>query len=106
VADRATTLIRRDIEELAPGEGDIVTSCGHKVAGYRDEDGAMHAVSARCTHLGCLVAWNAAESTWDCPCHGSRFDVDGEILNGPATAPLEPREVPAPGAAGEAPQPG
>jgi Rieske Fe-S protein len=58
------------------------------VAGYRDEDGALHAVSARCTHLGCLVAFNNAERSWDCPCHGSRFDVDGAVLQGPAVRPL------------------
>jgi Rieske Fe-S protein len=59
---------------------------------YRDEDGQLHAVSARCTHLGCLVAFNAAERTWECPCHGSRFDVDGKVLQGPAVRPLDPRD--------------
>jgi Rieske Fe-S protein len=48
-------------------------------------------VSARCTHMGCLVAWNTAERSWDCPCHGSRFDPDGNVLQGPAVSPLEPR---------------
>ena len=74
--------------------GAIVSSEGQKVAGYRDEDGELHAVSTRCTHLGCQVAWNAAERTWDCPCHGSRFSVDGEILSGPATKPLPQRPTP------------
>jgi nitrite reductase/ring-hydroxylating ferredoxin subunit len=64
------------------------------VAGYRDESGALHAVSARCTHLGCQVAWNDAEHTWDCPCHGSRFRPDGAIIEGPATRPLDPRDLP------------
>lgn len=91
VADRVLERGQRDIGDLAPGEGAIVSSHGHKVAGYRDEAGRLHAVSARCTHLGCQVAWNAAERTWDCPCHGSRFDTDGRNLEGPATRPLDPR---------------
>ncbi len=57
------------------------------------EDDVLHAVSVRCTHPGCLVRFNGAEESWDCPCHGSRFDVDGAVLEGPTTAPLE-REVP------------
>ena len=51
---------------------------GHNVAGYRDEEGAVHACSAVCTHMGCLVGWNETDRTWDCPCHGSRFALDGE----------------------------
>ena len=83
----------RAIDELQPGEGAIVSADGQKVAGFRDDDRALHAVSTRCTHLGCQVAWNAAERTWDCPCHGSRFDVDGAVLNGPAVEAL-PRRSP------------
>ncbi|MBW3639709.1 MAG: Rieske 2Fe-2S domain-containing protein, partial [Actinobacteria bacterium] len=60
-----------------------------RTAAYRDEAGALHAVSARCTHLGCTVRFNDAEKSWDCPCHGSRFGVDGSVLAGPAVAPLE-----------------
>jgi glycine/D-amino acid oxidase-like deaminating enzyme/nitrite reductase/ring-hydroxylating ferredoxin subunit len=89
VADRIVAPGRKSLEELAPGEGAIVRSNGEKVAGYRDDDGGLHAVSARCTHLGCQVAWNGAERSWDCPCHASRFTPDGDILNGPATKPLE-----------------
>jgi Rieske Fe-S protein len=81
----------RPIEDLGRGEGAIVTSRGDKVAGYRDEEGALHAVSSRCTHLHCQVNWNGAERTWDCPCHGSRFTVDGDVLNGPAVEPLPKR---------------
>jgi glycine/D-amino acid oxidase-like deaminating enzyme/nitrite reductase/ring-hydroxylating ferredoxin subunit len=81
----------RDIQDLAPGEGDIVSAGGQKVAGYRDGEGALHAVSTRCTHLYCQVKWNAAETSWDCPCHGSRFAVDGEVLSGPAVDPLPRR---------------
>ena len=55
---------------------------------YRDEQGGLHAVSLRCTHLGCLLRFNGAETSWDCPCHGSRFDVDGAVLTGPAVKPL------------------
>ena len=94
VGDRVTSLVRRNIRDLAPGEGEIVSCAGAKVAGYRDDDGRLHAVSARCTHLGCQVAWNAAEQSWDCPCHGSRFTVDGEVLEGPATRALQQRESP------------
>jgi Rieske Fe-S protein len=50
----------------------------------------VHSVSARCTHLGCIVSWNNAERSWDCPCHGSRFGVDGDVLQGPAVKPLPP----------------
>jgi Rieske Fe-S protein len=66
-----------------------VDADGHAVAAYRTPDGDFKVVSATCTHLGCTVKWNAAETSWDCPCHGSRFDVDGRILNAPATRPLE-----------------
>jgi Rieske Fe-S protein len=93
VAERVKHRGTRPIEDLAPGEGGIVSVGGKKVAGFRDDDGALHAVSSRCTHLGCQVAWNAAERTWDCPCHASRFSVDGEVLNGPAVKPLEPRRL-------------
>ncbi|HEU5144910.1 MAG TPA: FAD-dependent oxidoreductase [Dermatophilaceae bacterium] len=89
VADRLLHPGRRDIGDLQPGEGGIVSANGEKVAGYRDDAGVLHAVSSRCTHLGCQVAWNAAERTWDCPCHGSRFDPDGDLLEGPARRPLE-----------------
>jgi nitrite reductase/ring-hydroxylating ferredoxin subunit len=77
--------------DLAPGEGVVVTRGRRKVAVARDpESGAWHAVNAACTHMGCVVNWNAVESSWDCPCHGSRFRVDGEVLNGPAAKGLEP----------------
>jgi glycine/D-amino acid oxidase-like deaminating enzyme/nitrite reductase/ring-hydroxylating ferredoxin subunit len=90
-SDRLKHRGTRPVADLQPGEGDIVSAAGQKVAGFRDGDGDLHAVSSRCTHLGCQVVWNAAERTWDCPCHGSRFDVDGDILNGPAVKPLAPR---------------
>ncbi|KAF3889350.1 MULTISPECIES: FAD-dependent oxidoreductase [Nostocales] len=75
--------------DVANGEGKIVTVNGKKVAAYRDEGGEIHAVSAVCPHLGCVVAWNSAEKSWDCPCHGSRFNSDGKILHGPTVKDLE-----------------
>jgi Rieske Fe-S protein len=83
-----------EVADLLPGEGRVVADGIGQKAVHRDEDGALHAVAARCTHLGCIVGWNEAERTWDCPCHGSRFGALGEVLNGPATAPLESRKPP------------
>ncbi|WP_255767553.1 Rieske 2Fe-2S domain-containing protein [Haladaptatus halobius] len=60
---------------------------------YRDEDGTVHPVSAVCTHIGCLVDWNDGEQSWDCPCHGSRFDCDGEVLDGPANSALSTQQL-------------
>ncbi|WP_027947139.1 FAD-dependent oxidoreductase [Amycolatopsis taiwanensis] len=77
-------------EGLRPGEATVTRRGSRFVAGYRTEDGELRTVSARCTHLGCLVAFNNAEKTWDCPCHGSRFSTDGTVIQGPATAPLSP----------------
>jgi glycine/D-amino acid oxidase-like deaminating enzyme/nitrite reductase/ring-hydroxylating ferredoxin subunit len=79
---------RASADDVAPGEGRVVGSGLAQRAVYRDAGGALHAVSARCTHLGCIVSWNRAERSWDCPCHGSRFDTDGEVLQGPAVKPL------------------
>ena len=79
---------RGDADDLAPGEGKVVGSGLGQRAVYRDEAGKLHELSARCTHLGCIVAFNSAERTWDCPCHGSRFGVDGEVIEGPAVRPL------------------
>src|SRR5215212_1550186 len=75
--------------DIAPGEGRIVGRPGDQSAVYRDLQGELHAVSARCTHLGCIISWNPVETSWDCPCHGSRFSVDGEVLQGPAVRDLE-----------------
>ncbi len=75
-------------EEIRPGTGAVVRRGLSKVAGYRDEQGVLHECSAVCPHLGCIVDWNDAEKTWDCPCHGSRFDRFGTVLNGPANSDL------------------
>jgi glycine/D-amino acid oxidase-like deaminating enzyme/nitrite reductase/ring-hydroxylating ferredoxin subunit len=77
-------------EELKIGQGSIIRQGLSKIAAYRDEKGTLHRLSAKCTHLGCHVHWNAFERCWDCPCHGSHFAIDGTVLNGPAIAPLEP----------------
>lgn len=88
VGDRIDHLTGVAPESLAPGEGGVAEVDGERVGAFRDDDGALHAVSLVCTHLGCHVTWNPAERSWDCPCHGSRFDIDGGILHGPATRPL------------------
>jgi glycine/D-amino acid oxidase-like deaminating enzyme len=76
-------------DELTPGQGAIVRAGLKKLAVYRDTDGVLRACSAVCPHLGCIVRWNDQASTWDCPCHGSRFAADGAVLHGPATGNLE-----------------
>jgi glycine/D-amino acid oxidase-like deaminating enzyme/nitrite reductase/ring-hydroxylating ferredoxin subunit len=78
---------------LAPGEGKVVKYGAQKMALYKDEQGELHAVSPICTHLKCEVAWNNAEQSWDCPCHGSRFSCDGKVLTGPADHDLEQIEL-------------
>jgi glycine/D-amino acid oxidase-like deaminating enzyme/nitrite reductase/ring-hydroxylating ferredoxin subunit len=77
------------LEELAPGEGTVLKLDGKRIACARDDKDGLTQVSAVCTHMGCLVRWNSAEQTWDCPCHGSRFRPDGSVLAGPAESPLE-----------------
>ena len=87
------TRITRDkghsLDELKMGQGQILRLDGKKVAAYRAEDGKVTLCSPVCTHLKCIVRWNAADKTWDCPCHGSRFKPTGEVFSGPAEVPLE-----------------
>jgi glycine/D-amino acid oxidase-like deaminating enzyme/nitrite reductase/ring-hydroxylating ferredoxin subunit len=78
----------RSVESLGPGEAGIVRRGAGKVAAYRTPEGELHTVSAVCTHLGCQVKWNEAETSWDCPCHGSRFHYTGRVIQGPAVSDL------------------
>lgn len=78
-----------DVGDLKKGEGRIVEKEGEKLAVYRQEDGKLEVVSAVCSHMSCIVNWNNAEQSWDCPCHGSRFKTDGTVLEGPAYEPLQ-----------------
>jgi glycine/D-amino acid oxidase-like deaminating enzyme/nitrite reductase/ring-hydroxylating ferredoxin subunit len=95
VTDRLLPLSRRSaLDRIAPGEGAVVSVRGTKLAAYRNGEGQLSAVSPVCTHMGCFVHWNTAEKSWDCPCHGSRFDAHGRVLNGPATSPLDPKTIP------------
>lgn len=78
-------------DEIADGEGAVLREGLTKVAVYRDDDGTCHRMSAICVHLGCVVTWNGSEQTWDCPCHGSRYDRFGAVINGPANKDLPPK---------------
>ena len=103
VSEQANTLARygdwvkggevESAAQIAPGQGAIINQGLHKLAVYRDPQGALHALSATCTHLGCVVHFNSAEQSWDCPCHGSRFDTSGAVLHGPAPKPLTPARL-------------
>jgi glycine/D-amino acid oxidase-like deaminating enzyme/nitrite reductase/ring-hydroxylating ferredoxin subunit len=92
-ADRLSRADRAALDDLVPGTGAIVRIRGRKTAAYRDEQGALHALSPVCQHLYCLVDWNPAERTWDCPCHGSRYAGDGRAIQGPTTKDLKRREL-------------
>ena len=78
------------MDEIPPGGAGILRQGVSPVAVHRDREGRLHARSAICTHLGCLVHWNEVEESWDCPCHGSRFAPTGEVLTAPAMRGLEP----------------
>ena len=82
-----------ELASLAAGEAAVMKLDGQNVAAFRDESGRLHACSAVCTHMGCIVGWNENDRTWDCPCHGSRFALDGSVLHGPAVSPLAPAEI-------------
>ncbi|MFT3781955.1 MAG: FAD-dependent oxidoreductase [Nibricoccus sp.] len=83
----------RNPESLQSGEGAVIRIEGKHTAIYKDGQGNLHACSAVCPHLGCIVGWNVAEKTWDCPCHGSRFHATGEVMAGPAENSLERMEI-------------
>jgi glycine/D-amino acid oxidase-like deaminating enzyme/nitrite reductase/ring-hydroxylating ferredoxin subunit len=86
-----------DVSAILPGSGAVIRRGAKKLAVYRAEDGSVHASAAVCTHAGCLVRWNKLERSWDCPCHGSRFQPDGEVISGPARAPLAKADIDMPG---------
>ena len=90
IADRLKQNKKAGVENVPRGEGRVVMIDGQRVAVHRKDDGSVVKVSAVCTHMGCIVRWNTAEKTWDCPCHGSRFTPDGLVVAGPAEAPLDP----------------
>jgi len=92
VGDRLVPVDGGTTKDIPAGEARVVQDGLGRKGVYRDEGGGLHGVSVRCTHLGCLVRFNQAERSWDCPCHGSRFDVDGNVLEGPATKPLPSRD--------------
>jgi glycine/D-amino acid oxidase-like deaminating enzyme/nitrite reductase/ring-hydroxylating ferredoxin subunit len=81
-----------DVDKIPHGEGALIRRGVQKIAAYRDLKGELHEFSARCPHLGCIVDWNPTEKSWDCPCHGSRFDPHGKVINGPANSGLSPTE--------------
>uniref|UniRef100_A0A7U3YIJ6 FAD dependent oxidoreductase n=1 Tax=Geobacillus sp. (strain Y4.1MC1) TaxID=581103 RepID=A0A7U3YIJ6_GEOS0 len=81
-------VVVRKPEDLANGEGAVVTVNGKRAGAYKDENGTLSIVDTTCTHMGCELEWNSGDRTWDCPCHGSRFSVDGNVVEGPAQQPL------------------
>lgn len=87
-------LQRHPAEDLTPGEGQIARVGGKLVAMSKDQEGTVRVVSATCSHMGCVLSYNALESSFDCRCHGSRFALDGSVLHGPAVKPLEVVEAP------------
>lgn len=91
--DRVAPLRAASLDMVEVDRGCVVRVDGRRLAIYRDPGGVLHAVSAACTHLGCIVAFNDLERTWDCPCHGSRFGIDGAVIEGPAMRPLKVHTV-------------
>jgi Rieske Fe-S protein len=90
--DRLIARHATSLQSVVPGQGTVLNLDGKRVAVYRDPRGIVYRVSAVCTHMGCDVQFNAGETTWDCPCHGSRFKIDGAVIAGPAETPLDPIE--------------
>jgi Rieske Fe-S protein len=91
-ADWLTAGEVKSADEIGNDSGAVMRRGLHKIAVYRDAQGALHERSATCPHLGCIVHWNRSEKTWDCPCHGSRFDCHGKVINGPANRDLASTE--------------
>lgn len=84
--------MRKDLDKISKGEGGIVKIGNENLAVY-NEGGTYKAVAAKCTHLGCIVHWNNLEKSWDCPCHGSRFEINGKVIEGPALNDLELKKL-------------
>lgn len=93
IGDKITDTSDKAAIEIKPGEAAIIKANDEKVAAYRDPEGVLHALSPACTHMGCDVAWNSAELSWDCPCHGSRFNIHGQVIQGPAIKDLEKKAI-------------
>jgi nucleotide-binding universal stress UspA family protein/nitrite reductase/ring-hydroxylating ferredoxin subunit len=85
--------VAQNLDEIGPDEGGIVKMADHKVAVYRDKKGNLTILSAKCTHQGCTVKWDASEHGWLCPCHGSRYSATGQVVAGPAERPLSPTDL-------------
>lgn len=96
---------RAQLDAVQPGENRQLEVQGQPLAVYRTAEGALHVVSGKCTHMGCALKWNGAETSWDCECHGSRFDCAGKVLEGPALAPLPRLDTGAAGGGSEEPDP-
>ncbi|WP_096185967.1 FAD-dependent oxidoreductase [Evansella halocellulosilytica] len=85
--------IKMKVDDVQKGEGAVVDLNGNRVGCYRDDDGEVHLVDTTCKHMGCEVEWNSGDRTWDCPCHGSRYSFDGDVIEGPAEEPLRKGEA-------------
>jgi Rieske Fe-S protein len=83
--------VPEDASHIARGKGDVVKIHGERVAAYLDNQGVLHTLDPSCRHMGCIVFWNDAERTWDCPCHGSRYNIRGEAVHNPAVHELKER---------------
>jgi glycine/D-amino acid oxidase-like deaminating enzyme/nitrite reductase/ring-hydroxylating ferredoxin subunit len=88
IKDTPWNVDAKSLSEINNGEGKIIEKDQEKLAVYKDENGKTHIVSAVCTHMKCIVNWNGSEKSWDCPCHGSRFDINGKVIEGPAYTDL------------------
>ena len=93
IADRFGVKETDSLKRIAPGTGKVVEVKGQKIAAYRNENGEIYALNPICSHAKCVVGWNTEEKSWDCPCHGARYDIDGKVITGPATKGLQRIEM-------------
>lgn len=89
IARQAFAVPKEALDDVEAGQGGVIEAHGEKIGVYKDEQSRVYAVSVRCPHLGCQLEWNPDEKSWDCPCHGSRFDYKGNLLDNPAQTDLE-----------------